>query len=53
MFYKKGCNIGPRTNLTPINIWDEKAIIILPIIIIKGPSTPSVSGEGFKTNKLW
>jgi hypothetical protein len=52
MFYKKGYNIGLKTNLTPINIWDEKAIIILPIIIVKGPSTPSVSGEGFKTSKL-
>ena len=52
MFYKKGCNISIRTNLTPINIWDEKAIIILLIIIIKGPSTPSISEEGFGTNKL-
>ena len=52
MFYKKGYNIGTRINLTPINIWDEKAIVILLIIIVKGPSTPSVSGEGLKTSKV-
>ena len=53
MFYKKGCNISTKINLTPINVWDEKVIVIFPIIIVKGPSTPSVSGEGFKTGKLW
>jgi len=52
MFYKKGCNIGIRINLTPINIWDKKAIIILLIIIIKGPFIPSVSKKGFKTSKV-
>ncbi len=52
MFYKKWYNISTRTNLTPINIWDKKAIIILFIIIVKGPSTPSISGEGFKTSKV-
>ena len=53
MFYKKGYNVGIKTNLTSINIWDKKAIVILLIIIIKGPSTPFVSREGFKTSKVW
>ena len=53
MFYKKGCNISTRINLTPINIWDKKAIVILLIIIIKGPSISSISGKGFKTSKVW
>jgi hypothetical protein len=52
MFYKKGYNIGPKINLTSINVWDKKVIIILSIIIIKGPSTPSISGEGFRISKL-
>jgi hypothetical protein len=52
MFYKKGCNVSTKMNLTSINIWDKKAIIILFIIIVKGPSTPSVSGEGFRISKL-
>ena len=53
MFYKKGRNISTRTNLTPINVWDKKAIVILLIIIVKGPSIPSISGEGFRTSKVW
>ena len=52
MFYKKGYNVGTKTNLTPINIWDKKAIIIFPIIIIKGLSILFISREGFKTSKL-
>ena len=52
MFYKKGYNISIRMNLTPINIWDKKVIVIFSIIIIKGPFTPSVSREGFRINKV-
>ena len=52
MFYKKGYNVGIRTDFTPINIRDKKAIIILLIIIVKGPSIPSISGEGFRTSKV-
>ena len=52
MFYKKGCNVGTKMNLSPINVWDEKAIVIFFIIIVKGPFIPFVSGEGFRTSKV-
>ena len=52
MFYKKGCNVGIRINLTSINVWDKKAIIILFIIIVKEPFIPSVSKKGFRTSKV-